>query len=293
MPYFGSAPPENALEADDIASNAVTTAKIANDAVDTDKINLVSTGSTPSLEAKGTSGETEGYIQLNCAENSHGIKLKSPPHSAAQSYTLTYPSAIVDGGFMKTDSSGNLSFAAAGGLNLITATTADGDSDIAFTSGIDSTYEVYMVKGVNIHVSNDDVYIKVVVGTSGPSYITSGVYDWIVEGSNEGGTSNTDRGDGDSSISLHKNNGSGEMIGNATGETADFEWIIHAPAATDNYKKFFIRAVTSESASGVGVRHGHGGGQVKNTSPYTAFKFEPSAGTFTTGNFYLYGLRKS
>ena len=293
MPYFGSAPPENALEADDIASNAVTTAKIANDAVDIDKINLVSTSSAPSLEAKGTSGQTEGYIQLNCAENSHGIKLKSPPHSAAQSYTLTFPSAIVDGGFMKTDSSGNLSFAAAGGLNLITATTADGDSSIAFTSGIDSTYEVYMVKGVNIHVSNDDVYIKAVVGTSGPSYITSGVYDWIVEGSNEGGTSNTDRGDGDSSISLHKNNGSGEMIGNATGENADFEFIIHAPAATDNYKKFFIRAVTSESASGVGVRHGHGGGQIKNTSAYTAIKFEPSAGTFTTGNFYLYGLSKS
>ena len=179
------------------------------------------------------------------------------------------------------------------GLNLITATTADGSGDIAFTSGIDSTYEVYMVKGVNIHVSNDDVYIKAVVGTSGPSYITSGVYDWIVEGSNEGGTSNTDRGDGDSSISLHKNSGSGEMIGNATGETADFEWIIHAPAATDNYKKFFIRTVTSESASGVGVRHGHGGGQVKNTSAYTAIKFEPSAGTFTTGNFYLYGLSKS
>ena len=39
MPYFGSAPPENALEADDIASNAVTTAKIPKDAVDIDKIN--------------------------------------------------------------------------------------------------------------------------------------------------------------------------------------------------------------------------------------------------------------
>ena len=114
MPYLGSTPAEKALEADDIASSAVTTAKIANDAVDTDKINLVSTGSTPSLEAKGTSGVSEGYIQLNCAENSHGIKLKSPPHSAGQSYTLTYPQSVVDGGFMKTDSSGNLSFAGAG-----------------------------------------------------------------------------------------------------------------------------------------------------------------------------------
>ena len=43
MPYLGSTPAEKALEADDIASNAVTTAKIANDAVDITKINLVST----------------------------------------------------------------------------------------------------------------------------------------------------------------------------------------------------------------------------------------------------------
>ena len=70
-----------------IVDNAVTTAKINNDAVTVDKLNLVSTGSVPSLEAKGTSGVTEGYIQLNCAENSHGIKLKSPPHSAGASYT--------------------------------------------------------------------------------------------------------------------------------------------------------------------------------------------------------------
>ena len=115
MPYLGSKPADKALEADDIAANAVTTAKIADDAVDRDKINLVSTSSVPSLEAKGDGSSQDGYIQLNCSQNSHGIKLKSPPHSAAQSYTLTYPSSIVNNGFMKTDSSGNLSFSASVG----------------------------------------------------------------------------------------------------------------------------------------------------------------------------------
>ena len=122
MPYLGSTPAEKALEADDIASNAVTTAKIANDAVDITKINLVSTSSVPSLEAKGD-GSSDGYIQLNCSQNSHGIKLKSPPHSAGQSYTLTYPQSVVDGGFMKTDSSGNLSFAGAGKVLQVVQTT--------------------------------------------------------------------------------------------------------------------------------------------------------------------------
>ena len=81
--------------------------------VTTDKLNLISTSGTPGATIKGTSGQTDGYLQLNCEENTHGIKLKSPPHSAAQSYTLTFPQSITNGYFLKTDGSGNLSFAAA------------------------------------------------------------------------------------------------------------------------------------------------------------------------------------
>ena len=93
--------------------NSVSTVKIADDAVTEAKLNLISTSSVPSLEAKGDGSSQDGYIQLNCSQNSHGIKLKSPPHSAGQSYTLTFPQAITNGFFLKTDGSGNLSFAAA------------------------------------------------------------------------------------------------------------------------------------------------------------------------------------
>ena len=79
----------NATHTGDVTG--ATSLTIANDAVTVAHLNLISTGSVPSLEAKGTSGVTDGYIQLNCAENSHGIKLKSPPHSAGASYTLTFP----------------------------------------------------------------------------------------------------------------------------------------------------------------------------------------------------------
>jgi len=73
------------------ANNSVSTQKIVNDAVTIAKLNLISTSSAPSLEAKGTSNSTSGYIQLNCSENSHGIKLLGPPHSAGANYTLTFP----------------------------------------------------------------------------------------------------------------------------------------------------------------------------------------------------------
>ena len=97
----------------------IQTGNIADDAVTKAKVNFVSDG-TAGVEVKGDGGSNDGYIQLNCRQNSHGIKLKSPPHSASQSYTLTFPSTSpATDKFLKTDSSGNLSFADAGGITMV------------------------------------------------------------------------------------------------------------------------------------------------------------------------------
>ena len=114
-------PPAASVGTSSIADLAVTTAKLAGDAVTTDKIldanvttaktDLVSTASVAAVTAKGTSGVSDGYVTLNCDQNTHGIKLKSPPHSAAQSYTLTFPqTAPATDKYLQTDASGNLSF---------------------------------------------------------------------------------------------------------------------------------------------------------------------------------------
>ena len=70
---------------------------------------ILTPNGTGMLEVKGNTNA--GTIQLNCEDNSHGIKIKGPPHSAAQSYTLTLPSSITNDYYLKTDGSGNLSFA--------------------------------------------------------------------------------------------------------------------------------------------------------------------------------------
>ena len=67
------------------------------------------------VEVKGAGGN-DGTLQLNCSANSHGVKIKSPPHSAAASYTLTLPDN--DGNadqVLKTDGSGALSWVDQGG----------------------------------------------------------------------------------------------------------------------------------------------------------------------------------
>ena len=96
----------------------------------------VTPNGTGVVEIKGAGG-ADGTLQLNCSANSHGVKIKSPPHSAAQSYTLTLPSNIVNGQFLKTDSNGNLSWAAAGGnqnisINTLSSSSGSGGGSATF-----------------------------------------------------------------------------------------------------------------------------------------------------------------
>ena len=60
---------------------------------------------------KGNATGGSGQIKLNCENNSHGIIIKGPPHSASATYTLTLPND--DGSadqVLKTDGSGALSW---------------------------------------------------------------------------------------------------------------------------------------------------------------------------------------
>jgi hypothetical protein len=61
------------------------------------KTNFVSTSSSAGLQIKGDN-TTAGTLQLNCEQNSHGIKLRSPAHTHNQSYTLTLPTGNLTAG---------------------------------------------------------------------------------------------------------------------------------------------------------------------------------------------------
>ena len=101
-----------------IAASSITSGTLSDDRLPTTMAGKTLTGATVTtvyngLIAGGDGSSNDGQIQLNCSQNSHGVKIKAPPHSAGQSYTLTLPQSITDGFFLKTDASGNLSFASA------------------------------------------------------------------------------------------------------------------------------------------------------------------------------------
>ena len=120
----------------------------ADSSITKDKTNFVSTSSAAGLEVKGD-GTTDGTLQLNCRVNSHGVKLKSPPHSAGQSYTLTLPStAPATDKMLQTDGSGNLSFvdAPSGAMTLIARSSGSSAvGDIAVDNCFSDTYDYYKI----------------------------------------------------------------------------------------------------------------------------------------------------
>ena len=118
MAYVGKKPADSVIQSSDIQDGIITSGKLASNAVTTVKVNAdaitnAKTEFTPGLVIKGDGSSADGKLTLNCSQNSHGVSIQGPPHSAGQSYTLTLPQSITNGYFLQTDGSGNLSFAQA------------------------------------------------------------------------------------------------------------------------------------------------------------------------------------
>ena len=95
---------------------------------------------TGNVVFKGNATKGSGQFKLNCENNSHGITIKGPPHSAAASYTLTLPNddGEVDQ-VLSTNGSGVLdwvdqtSSSGVGSLNQVL--TVGNTSTLALTAG--------------------------------------------------------------------------------------------------------------------------------------------------------------
>tara|TARA_Y100000004_G_scaffold63266_1_gene70907 strand:+ start:271 stop:1410 length:1140 start_codon:yes stop_codon:yes gene_type:complete len=162
-------PTDDSVSAAKIKTDAVTTAKVQNDAITVDKLNLISTSSVPSLEAKGDGSSVAGKIKLNCHVNSHGVTLQSPDHSSSQSWTLKLPdnSPTADK-FLKVKSitgsgstaTGQLEFAdASGGLVYLGGSESSSSaSAVTFDNVFSSTYRAYKIIGMI--APSTDTWIK-------------------------------------------------------------------------------------------------------------------------------------
>ena len=103
MAYVGRTPANAALTAADLENGIVSADKLATNAVTEVKVNAdaitnAKTEFTPGLTIKGDGSSADGKLVLNCSQNSHGVSIAGPAHSAGQSYNLVLPTSVGSNG---------------------------------------------------------------------------------------------------------------------------------------------------------------------------------------------------
>jgi len=257
---------------------------IEDNSVTRGKLDLVSTSSAPGATIKGD-GTTDGYIQLNCSQNSHGIKLKSPAHSAGASYTLTFPTT--DGNaseFLQTNGSGVMTWAeAGGGWEFVSSSTASSSANIAFTNMVDGYDYEYVLE--HVLPATDSVYMKIELGVSGPTYRTSSYLSGghaIQQATSLGGNL-TD--------AIHGPYTS-ETLGSGSGEGLQFAQLyLASPAVAANQTCYrFVGEFMDESVRQCFFT---GGGRYNSAEAHTSVKFAMNSGNIASGRFFQYRRKRS
>ena len=238
----------------------------------------------PTLISKGA-GSDSGAIQLNCEQNTHGVKIKGPPHSASQSYTLTLPSTAPSANkALITDGSGNLSFGSAGGLvKLAEVTDSTNQSAIEFTGlyAYGATYQTLIIS--HSHATGTGEIRCEIKGVNQSSYYNTAYY-WCAVTGRPNNNVNT----------YGVSNGSyGKLLG-SFGESHGYRGniIIHDPRNVSNASRVAIEYLQTgwNNASSVVVAHGVIG--LGTTTGIDAIKYYHASSNMSAGNAVLYGVLK-
>ena len=158
------------------------------------------------IEIKGdSSNSTDGSIQLNCSANSHGVKIKSPNHSAGQSYTIILPdNQIAVNKILKVKSISGSGSTAIGQLEF-----AD-DTDTALPTASSSTLGGIKV-GTNLSIDGNGVLSASQLSlTSSNINAAFGDTTQLILGAADG--------DGDDALKLYYGTGSGTNYGVITAD---------------------------------------------------------------------------
>ena len=125
--------------------------------------------------------DNPGAIKLNCEQNSHGVTIKSPLHSAAATYTLTLPEA--DGAQnqpLVTDGSGQLSFS-----DTVKATLQGS------VSGTQINFKAETTSATNAGDAEGTVVYFGTGGTTAGKVYTFNTGAWVAVDANVGGEATT------------------------------------------------------------------------------------------------------
>ena len=174
------------------------------------------------------------------------------------------------------------------GWNKIGSTqTASNDTSIDFTSGLDSTYDHYVILISNLVPATDDteIWIRVSVASS----FQAGAADYTY--AFQSGSANEHSASGGAAQLLLNNTNANRGVGSATGEGASLEIHFVEPDNTSRHKNFWWSGSYKEGGGNAGRMTG-AGSYDGATSAIDGVRILMGSGNITSGEFTLYGVTK-
>jgi hypothetical protein len=195
-----------------------------------------------------------------------------------------------DGNLKVIDADGNdiLNTSSGGGaLTLLATATAATDSFVAFTSNIDSTYDEYIIAVLSAVPTIDRRSLGMQTSSDGGSTWDTGSSDYeeVVRSVDSGSSVGTLNNANIDAMKV------APLVGNATNETGAQAWIhIIRPSASEHTHIHFSGSATDDTGA---IKAFYGAGRRKAASAVNAVRFLFSAGDISSGEFKLYGVKKS
>ena len=179
-----------------------------------------------------------------------------------------------------------------GGMTLISEQTASSSATIDFTSGIDSTYDSYVFKFINIHPATDGASFQFNLSTdSGSNYNVVKTTTSFFAYNNEANTSTslsidgaTDLAQSTSDQILASNNG----IGNDNDQSGSGYLQIFNPSSSVFVKHFLSRFQYYVDIDY--TKENYIAGYGNTTNSIDAVRFKMSSGNIDSGVIKLYGI---
>ena len=182
---------------------------------------------------------------------------------------------------------------ASGDMNLITTNTiSSGVSSSSFTSNIDSTYDTYMFKFINLHPATNNIKFQYNFTTDGTNFNVTKTTTFFLAYHAEDGSATTLAYDANSDLAQ----GTGyQFFGNDVGNDNDQgisgTMFLFSPSNTTFVKHFMTEtSVANQADLMVNVRTA---GYCNTTSAITGVDFKSSSGNIDSGVIKMYGLRES
>ena len=176
-----------------------------------------------------------------------------------------------------------------GNLVLLSSSTLSADTEVVFGNTIiTTTYKSYIIRGVHIHASADNISFNFQLSDDGGSSYKNSDYKrstHVLVNNLNSNTFISRQGSADTSGTIA---GIYEGVGNASGESADFEVELFDPRA-NNDTQTMVRSIY-QSNNG---RHTQNFGIVNHgaVASINTIKFYPSSGNFAEGTISIYGVK--